>query len=264
MEKIISLNDNQVEEIDIIDNFFVQKQNELRAAMWQTERIYSDAPKFFEARTTGKIFVGNQNEPLIVFPDTKSELFSEKHSYTANVMSSLTDSEYEETIEFCAATRNFLCDWTWSKEDNVLDLDKDSVRLEISLVFVSLHPSSYREFSFDSLVFVSLHPSSYREFSFDDIIRLNDRAIQKLLTKIYTTDLLNALKSASSNIQNKFLFNMSKRAAQMVREDMDYIGEVKLQDSYESQQKILEAVHDLEKSGEIEIPKLTYADRNEK
>ena len=246
MEKIISLNDNQVEKIDIIDNYFVQKQNELRAAMWQTERIYSDTPEFFEARTTGKIFVGNQNEPLIVFPDTKSELFLEKHSFSANVMSSLTDSEFEETIEFCAATKNFLSDWTWSKEDNAPNLDKDSVRLEISLVFVSLHPSSYRE------------------FSFDDIIRLNDRAIQKLLTKIYTTDLLNALKSASSNIQNKFLFNMSKRAAQMVREDMDYIGEVKSQDSYESQQKILEAIHDLEKSGEIEIQKLTYADRNEK
>ncbi len=115
-----------------------------------------------------------------------------------------------------------------------------------------------------SLVFVSFHPSSYREFSFDDIIRLNDRAIQKLLTKIYTTDLLNVLKSANTNVQNKFLFNMSKRAAQMVREDMDYIGKIKLQDSYESQQKILEAIHDLEKSGEIEIPKLTYANKNEK
>ena len=240
MEKIISLNDNQVEKIDIIDNYFVQKQNELRAAMWQTERIYS------EARTTGKIFVGNQNEPLIVFPDAKSELFSEKHSYTANVMSSLTDSEYEETIEFCASMKRFLCDWTWSKEDTVPDLDKDSVRLEISLTFVSFPPSSYRE------------------FTFDDILRLKDSTIQKLLTKIDTLDLLNALKSASSNIQNKFLFNMSKRAAQMVREDMDYIGEVKLQDSYNSQQKILEAIHDLEKSGEIEIPKLTYADRNEK
>ena len=246
MEKIISLNDNQVEEIDIIDNFFVQKQNELRAAMWQTERIYSTAPEFFETRATGKIFIGNQNEPLIVFPDTKSELFSEKHNLSANVTSSLTDSEFEETIEFCAATKRFLCDWTWSKADPVPDLDKDFVRLEISFVFVSFQPSSYRE------------------FSFDDIFRLNDRAIQKLLTKIYTTDLLNALKSANTNVQNKFLFNMSKRAAQMVREDMDYIGEIKLQDSYESQQKILEAIHDLEKSGEIEIPKLTYADKNEK
>ncbi|WP_296687181.1 FliG C-terminal domain-containing protein [Treponema sp. UBA3813] len=246
MEKIISLNDNQVEKIDIIDNYFVQKQNELRLAMWQTERIYSDAPEFFEARTTGKIFVGNQNEPLIVFPDTKSELFSEKHLVTAKVMSSLTDNEFEETIEFCASMKRFLCDWTWSKANTVPNLDKDSVRLEISLVFVSFHPSSYRE------------------FTFDDILRLKDSTVQKLLTKIDTVDLLNALKSASSNIQNKFLFNMSKRAAQMVREDMDYIGEVKLQDSYNSQQKILEAIQDLGKSGEIEIPKLTYADRNEK
>ena len=162
---------------------------------------------------------------------------------TAKVMDSLTDSEYEETIEFCAATKNFLSDWTWSKEDTVPDLDKDSVRLEISLTFVSFPPSSYRE------------------FTFDDILRLNDRAIQKLLTKIYTTDLLNALKSASSNIQNKFLFNMSKRAAQMLKEDMEFRGEVSLLDSYAAQRKILEAVHELEKSGEVEIPKLTYADK---
>ena len=246
MEKIISLNDNQVEKIDIIDNYFVQKQNELRAAMWQTERIYSTAPEFFEARATGKIFVGNQNEPLIVFPDTKSELFSEKHTLFANVTSSLTDSEYEETVEFCAATKNFLSDWTWNKEDIVPDLDIDSVRLEISLTFVSFPPSAHRE------------------FTFDDILRLKDSTVQKLLTKIDTVDLLNALKSASSNIQNKFLFNMSKREAQMVREDMDYIGEVKSQDSYNSQQKILEAIQDLGKSGEIEIPKLTYANKNEK
>lgn len=246
MEKIISLKDNQVEKIDIIDNFFVQKQNELRAAMWQTERIYSNAPESFVTRAIGKIFIGNQNEALIVFNDIKSELFSEKHLVTAKVMDSFTDSEYEETIEFCATTKNFLCDWTWNKEYTVPDLDKDSVRLEISLDFVSFPPSAHRE------------------FTFDDILRLKDSTVQKLLTKIDTVDLLNALKSASSNIQNKFLFNMSKRAAQMVREDMDYIGEIKLQDSYNSQQKILEAIQDLGKSGEIEIPKLTYADRNEK
>lgn len=246
MEKIISLNDNQVGKIDIIDNYFVQKQNELRAAMWQTEKIYSNAPESFVARAIGKIFVGNQNEPLIVFPDIKSELFSEKHTLSANVMCSLTDSEFEETIEFCATTKNFLCDWTWNKEYTVPDLDINSVRLEISLTFVSFPPSAHRE------------------FTFDDILRLKDSTIQKLLTKIDTVDLLNALKSANTNVQNKFLFNMSKRSAQMVREDMEYMGEVKSQDSYNSQQKILEAIHDLEKSGEIEIPRLTYADRNEK
>ena len=246
MEKIISLNDNQVGKIDIIDNYFVQKQNELRAAMWQTEKIYSNAPESFVARAIGKIFVGNQNEPLIVFPDIKSELFSEKHLVTAKVMDSLTDSEYEETVEFCAATKNFLSDWTWNKEDTVPDLDIDSMRLEISLTFVSFPPSAHRE------------------FTFDDILRFKDSTIQKLLTKIDTVDLLNALKSANTNVQNKFLFNMSKRSAQMVREDMEYMGEVKSQDSYNSQQKILEAIQDLGKSGEIEIPRLTYADRNEK
>ena len=122
-------------------------------------------------------------------------------------------------------------------------LDKDSVRLEILLVFVSFPPSAYRD------------------FAFDDIPRLSDRAIQKLLTKINTVDLIDALKSASVEVQNKFFFNMSKRAAQMLKEDMEFRGEVSLLDSYAAQRKIIEAVHELEKSGEVEIPKLTYADK---
>ena len=246
MEKIISLTDKQVEEIEIIDNFFTQKQNELRLAMTQTEKIYANTPDFFVPKATGKIFVGERSEPLIVFADLNSERFSENHSVTTKVMNDLLDSENEEKIEFCATTNAFLHGWNWDAENPVSVLDKDSVRLEISLVFVSFPPSAYRD------------------FAFDDIPRLSDRAIQKLLTKINTVDLIDALKSASVEIQNKFFFNMSKRAAQMVREDMEYMGEVKSQDSYNSQRKILEAIQDLGKSGEIEIPRLTYADRNKK
>ena len=243
MEKIISLTDKQVEEIDIIDNFFTQKQNELRLAMLQTEKIYANAPDFFVPKATGKIFVGERSEPLIVFADLNSERFSENHSVTAKVMSDLLDSESEEKIEFCATTNAFLHGWNWDAENPVPVLDKDSVRLEISLVFVSFPPSAYRD------------------FAFNDIPRLSDRAIQKLLTKINTVDLIDALKSASVEVQNKFFFNMSKRAAQMLKEDMEFRGEVSLLDSYAAQRKIIEAVHELEKSGEVEIPKLTYADK---
>lgn len=243
MEKIISLTNKQVEEIDIIDNFFAQKQNALRVAMEQTEKIYANAPNFFVPKATGKIFAGEKSEPLVVFAGAESELFAEKHSVTAKVMSDLLDSESEEKIEFCATTNAFLHDWNWDAENPVPVLDKDSVRLKISLAFVSFPLASYRD------------------FAFGDIPRLSDRAIQKVLTKIDTIDLVDALKSASVESQNKFFFNMSKRAAQMLKEDMEFRGEVSLLDSYAAQRKILEAVHELEKSGEVEIPKLTYADK---
>ena len=54
MEKIISLTDKQVEKIDSIDNFFAQKQNELRLAMEQTEKIYANVPNFFVPKAMGK------------------------------------------------------------------------------------------------------------------------------------------------------------------------------------------------------------------
>ena len=119
MEKIISLTDKQVEKIDSIDNFFAQKQNELRVAMEQTEKIYANAPNFFVPKATGKIFAGEKSEPLVVFAGAESELFAEKHSVTAKVMSDLLDSESEEKIEFCATTNAFLCGWNWDAENPV-------------------------------------------------------------------------------------------------------------------------------------------------
>ena len=90
-------------------------------------------------------------------------------------------------------------------------------------------------------------------FVFEDIVMLDDRAIQKVLREVDTQELSKALKSVDTEVQDKIFRNMSKRAASMLKEDMEYMGPVRLKDVEESQQKIVSVIRRLEDSGEIVI-----------
>ena len=92
-----------------------------------------------------------------------------------------------------------------------------------------------------------------RLFGFDDIVRLDDRCVQKILRETDSQDLAKALKAANNEAQEKIFRNMSKRAAAMVREDMEYLGPIRISEAEESQQKILRIVRLLEETGEIFI-----------
>lgn len=92
-----------------------------------------------------------------------------------------------------------------------------------------------------------------RLFMFDDIIALDDRSLQRVLREIDLKDLGLALKGASEELRVKFFRNMSKRAADMLKEDMDYMGPVKVRMVEEAQQKIVNTVRALEEAGEIVI-----------
>ena len=92
-----------------------------------------------------------------------------------------------------------------------------------------------------------------RMFVFEDIVMLDDRAIQKVLREVDTQELAKALKSVDTEVQDKIFRNMSKRAASMLKEDMEYMGPVRLKDVEESQQKIVSVIRRLEDSGEIVI-----------
>ncbi len=92
-----------------------------------------------------------------------------------------------------------------------------------------------------------------RMFVFEDIVLLDDRAIQKVLRDVDTTDLSKALKSVDADVQDKIYKNMSKRAAALLKEDMDFMGPVRLKDVEESQQKIVNVIRKLEESGEIVV-----------
>jgi flagellar motor switch protein FliG len=92
-----------------------------------------------------------------------------------------------------------------------------------------------------------------RMFVFEDIVMLDDRSIQKVLREVDTQELSKALKSVDAEVQDKIFRNMSKRAAQMLKEEMEFMGPVRLKDVEEAQQKIVSIIRHLEDTGEIVV-----------
>ena len=90
--------------------------------------------------------------------------------------------------------------------------------------------------------------------TFDDIYLLKDRVVQLVLKEIDVMDLEYALMEATSEVKDAFFRNMSKRAEQMITEDMQYNTNVSHKDSLEAQQKILDVIFGLEESGKIKLP----------
>ena len=90
-------------------------------------------------------------------------------------------------------------------------------------------------------------------FVFEDILLLDDRAIQRVLREVDNADLELALKSSTEEVQNVIFRNLSKRLAAMIKEDMDFMGPVRMKDVEEAQQKIVAIIRKLEDSAEIVI-----------
>ena len=90
-------------------------------------------------------------------------------------------------------------------------------------------------------------------FVFEDILLLDDRAIQRVLRDVDNNDLAIACKGSTEEVQNAIFSNMSKRLAEMIKEDMEFMGPVRMKDVEEAQQKIVNIIRKLEDSAEIVI-----------
>ncbi|MFW5798615.1 MAG: flagellar motor switch protein FliG [Planctomycetota bacterium] len=90
-------------------------------------------------------------------------------------------------------------------------------------------------------------------FVFEDIMLVDDKGVQQVLKEIEQEDLGLALKTASDELKEKIFRNMSERAATLIREDMEYMGPVRISDVEAAQQKIVDVVRRLEDAGEIII-----------
>lgn len=90
-------------------------------------------------------------------------------------------------------------------------------------------------------------------FVFEDILSLDDRSIQRVLREVDNNELAIALKGSNEDVQNVIFNNLSKRLATMIKEDMDFMGPVRLKDVEEAQQKIVNIIRKLEDSAEIVI-----------
>ncbi|MCT4545382.1 MAG: flagellar motor switch protein FliG [Vallitalea sp.] len=90
-------------------------------------------------------------------------------------------------------------------------------------------------------------------FVFEDILSLDNRSIQTILRDVDNNELATALKGSGEEVQNIIFNNLSKRLATMIKEDMEYMGPVRLKDVEEAQQKIVGIIRKLEDAGEIVI-----------
>ncbi|MEJ6950213.1 flagellar motor switch protein FliG [Natronospora cellulosivora (SeqCode)] len=92
-----------------------------------------------------------------------------------------------------------------------------------------------------------------RMFVFEDIMLLDDKAVQLVMRQVDTHDVALALKTASEDVESKIYTNMSKRAADMLKEDIEFMGPVRLREVEEAQQRIVTVIRQLEDSGEIVV-----------
>lgn len=90
-------------------------------------------------------------------------------------------------------------------------------------------------------------------FVFDDIVMIDDRSMQRVLRDVDTKDLSLALKAAQAEVSEKVFKNMSKRAADMLKEELEFMGPVKLRDVEDAQQRIVGIIRALEEKGEVMI-----------
>lgn len=90
-------------------------------------------------------------------------------------------------------------------------------------------------------------------FVFDDLVKIDDRGVQELMKEISKDDLPLALRGANPEVKEKFFKNMSSRAAEMLKEDMEAKGPVKVSDVEKAQQNILKVCRKLEEEGRIVI-----------
>ena len=92
-----------------------------------------------------------------------------------------------------------------------------------------------------------------RLFVFEDVVLIDDRSLQRLMKEIDMKDLSISLKGVTDEVKEKFYKNMSKRAAEMLKEEMAYMGPVRIRDVDQAQQRIVAVVKKLEGRGEIVI-----------
>lgn len=94
-----------------------------------------------------------------------------------------------------------------------------------------------------------------RMFVFEDIISLDNRSIQRMIREIDNSQWAIALKGASEEVKDVIFVNMSKRLVEMIKEDIDFMGPVRIRDIEDAQQNIVNVIRKLEEDGEIITPR---------
>lgn len=90
-------------------------------------------------------------------------------------------------------------------------------------------------------------------FVFEDVVLVDDKGLQKVLRSVESQELAIALKAASEEVKSKIFKNMSERAADILKEEMEVSGAVRMKDVTDAQQKITRIIQDMERKGDLII-----------
>ena len=90
-------------------------------------------------------------------------------------------------------------------------------------------------------------------FVFDDLTLIDDRGLQKVLRSVETKELAVSLKAASEEVKQKIFKNMSERASDMLREEVEDMGPVRIKEVEDAQHTITRIIQDMEEKGELII-----------
>jgi flagellar motor switch protein FliG len=90
-------------------------------------------------------------------------------------------------------------------------------------------------------------------FTFDDIVLVDNMGLQKVLRRVESQELAKALKAASSDVKEKIFSNMSERAGEMLKEEIEVMGAVRMKDVEDAQGIITRAIQEMEEQGELVI-----------
>ena len=88
-------------------------------------------------------------------------------------------------------------------------------------------------------------------FVFEDLLQVDSKSFREILQNVDNDTVVKALKTASEEMKEKIFSNLSERAAEMLREDMDVIGPVRLREVEEAQQNIIRLAKRLEQEGNV-------------
>ena len=187
-------------------------------------------------------------------PETKEALKNSDKKSKESILELAKEMSEKKHIRITQEVDSILSSYENYLDDEHKDFfDKEYKTIKENLIFVGPDEAKKLIDNFRKELPVLQNKLNDCIFNFDDIQRLGDRTIQVLLNELDQQQLAKALKGASTEVQDRIFHNMSKSTASMLKEDLEYMGPLSLEEVEEAQSFIIKILFDLEKKGKLKI-----------
>lgn len=182
----------------------------------------------------------------------------------AQILANLPPNKQQDIVYRIATMEKISSDLLWQIEEALKDQIESSSLRELSETEGKKTVANILNMagkSVEKSILEALHersPALAQEiralmFTFEDIQKLDDRSLQRFLKEVDTKLLTIALKGSTEEIQDRIFANMSQRAAAMIKDEMEYMGPLRVKEVEEAQRQLVEVIRKLEEEGEIVI-----------